>query len=376
MFNRERFWNTGEGNPADMPRSIVEPAFASSAQALCFVLLVAIALSLPVLVDSSVKVDRQRSYDLMPEQHGPYSYMKKEIFETSGDIDLLFIGSSVLWNAVDTPQVKEALSQSLGREATVMTLGFNFNGADIPYTILRDLVERRRVRLVVLSIPRLSFTDGPSTPSYRFLRYAENPEIVAGLPFGSRVSLYASNVLRSPRDILAMIRPERSPRSPYADDLGANKERLGMYRDPNAFVRFAPAPPVLAAESLIYSPSTEDDFRFTNEELPPHQDHYLTEFMRLLRERDIPLAVLNVPQYSERSNDKAVERFDWSAKFGSHVPLIGVSPKTLFAGLDESEVELLHCDREHFNLNGNEYFTRSIIPALLTVHREHASKDF
>jgi hypothetical protein len=173
-----------------------------------------------------------------------------------------------------------------------------------------------------------------------------------------------------------MLQSDRSRPSGYAEDLGANKELMGMYRDPSTFVRFEPEAPVIAASDMIYSASTQDRFKFTDAEVTAHQDHYLRNAMRLLQENEIPVAVLNVPQYSERTNDKIVERFDWSAKFGRPIPLIGVAPTKLFAGLDEKQVELLHCDREHFNKNGNEYFTKSILPALLVTYRDHASQAF
>lgn len=357
-------------------RTTLAPQFTSAAQALFFLLLVVTALSLPILIDRTGFVTRASSYDTMPEQLGAYSYMKKEIFETSDDIDIAFVGSSVLWNAVDTPAVQKELSHALGRDAKVVTLGFNFNGADIPYTILRDLVERRRVRMVIFSVPRLVFTEGPSTTSFRFLRYSENPEVVAGLPLKSQMSLYACTVLRSPQDMLSMIRTTSSEPSRYAGDLGANKELLGMNRDPKSFVRFTPQPRTLTAAELTYSPESRRRFEFTNEELTAHQDHYLRHLVQLLDQHGIPLVILNVPQYSERSNDKVVERFDWSERFGSEIPLIGISPTELFTGLDEKEIELLHCDREHFNKNGNEYFTKTILPALLAVYKDHASKDF
>jgi hypothetical protein len=262
----------------------------------------------------------------MPDQHGAYSYMKKEVFETDGDIDVLFLGSSVLWNAIDAKQVENALSESLGRKATVVVLGFNFNALDIPYAVMRDLVERRRVRLVVFSVPRLPFTEGPSTTSYKFLRYSDHPEVVADLSLQSKVSLYACNVLRSPNDLLFMVRPDRSAQSRFADELGANKELMGMERDPETFLHFAPPVPAIPVSELIFSESSNDNFVFTNDELGSHQDAYMRHLERLLRERDIPLAMLNVPQYSERANDKVVGRFDWSKRFGREIPLIGVPP--------------------------------------------------
>ena len=149
-----------------------------------------------------------------------------------------------------------------------------------------------------------------------------------------------------------------------------------MNRDPRAFERFAPASPIFAPNRLIYSPRIMHNFVFTQEDLTPHQDHYLNRLVDLLHENGIRLAILNVPQYSEKESGKVIERFDWSNRFGRDIPLVGVPPSTLFDGFTEEEVEKLHCDREHFNANGNEYFTRSILPGIMEVYDRNAIYHF
>ncbi|NJM53664.1 MAG: hypothetical protein HC846_09915 [Blastocatellia bacterium] len=77
---------------------------------------------------------------------GEYSFIKEEIFNKNEDIDILFLGGSIIWNAIDTPYVQKALSEKLGRPAKVVTFGFYFSSFDIPYTLVRDLLEKRRVK--------------------------------------------------------------------------------------------------------------------------------------------------------------------------------------------------------------------------------------
>ena len=354
----------------------LRPAFATRAQIIAFIVLVAAALALPEFIFRSGRLAPENSYEVMPERLGSYSYIKSQIFEEKEEIDVLFLGSSILWNAVDAPQVQRALSEKLGRPAVVRTFGFNFNSLDIPYTMLRDVLERRRVKMVILSIPRLPYTDGPSTTAYRFLRYGEDEELTDSLPADSRLSLYGSAVLRSPRDLVSMVRKNRSLASEYAENLGANKELLGMYREPKNFVRFAPSPSLKTASELFYGEAGRPNFHFTNEEIPSHQNEYLDAIVTMLRTRQIPLVMLNIPQYSERDSEKAPERFDWAERFGMPVPLIGISPPELFAGLTADEIEKLHCDREHFNLNGNEYFTAAVMPAILEAYEKNAIKTY
>ncbi|HEX6127005.1 MAG TPA: hypothetical protein VFZ23_16650 [Pyrinomonadaceae bacterium] len=354
----------------------LQPAFKTNVGAVWFLVLVFFALVLPKIITSTELISRRHSYEMLPEKLGGYSFMTDEVFNKKEELDILFIGSSIIWNGVDTPQVQQALSDHLGRQARTVTFGYSFNSFDISYSLLRDLLERRRVRLVVLSIPRLTYPEGPSATAFKFLRYDENPEIVAGLPLEGKISLYACSVLRSPRDLLTIARPNSPVESPYADTFGAFKREEGVGANPLTFERFAPQAPRLPATDLIYSDSTKDLFKFSNTRIPAHQDYYLERVVELLRENGVPFAILNVPQYSERRHDKVIELENWQERFGADIPLMGISPTTLFAGLSDKEVEKLHSDHEHFNLNGCEFYTDAILPAILEVYSNHAKKSF
>ncbi len=374
MSNEEPSKVTRNQAPEYRPDEMLEPPFSSNLQIIGFIVIVLLALALPMLITRSGAVSRRDSYRLMPEHFGAYSFAETEIFENKGDIDILFVGSSVIWHDIDVPQIQKALSEQLGRPATVLLFGHNFNDMDISYAKLRDLLQRRRVRLVVTSVLREPFTDGPSTTSFKFLRYGEYMEPLEGLPLGSKVSLYACGVLRGPRDLLAIARPDKSKPSPYADDLGVFKAELGMGRDPKRFESYSPTPPVVPANDLIYSQSNQGQFEFTNTPIPLHQDRYFEELVKTLRANRVPLAMINLPGYKERHDDKVVEWQDWSKRFGVDIPLIGIAPSVLFTGLSEEEIEKLYCDTEHLNVNGNEFFTRTILPAVLQVYKQHATK--
>jgi hypothetical protein len=366
----------GDSFPDGIGKHFLRPAFSSPAQIISFILLIVFAILLPIFIAATGKITRRNSYEIMPEQHGAYSFVKTEIFDNGEDIDILFVGSSIQWNAIDTPQVQRALSDAAGRLARVVSFGFNFNGIDIPYVQLRDVIERKRVRMVVFSVPRLPFNDGPNATGYEFLRYGEYADTTGDLPFKYKTALFAANVLRSPHDLLTLLRGNKSKPSKYAADLGANQEVLGMGRKPEKFVGFLPPSPVVRTSRLLFSDATRNQFEFTNETLPPYQDHYMNELVELLHRNRIPLAMINVPQYNERLSPRVIERFDWAATFNSDIPLIGIAPTTLFAGLTPAEVELLHCDQYHLNKNGNEFFTRTVLPAILEVYEKHATKSY
>ncbi len=344
----------------------LRPPFASHAATAAFIGLVLFLLALPILITVTGLVKRQNSYELMSEEHGGYSFIRSEIFESADDIDMLFIGSSIQWNAVDTPIVQESLSRVLGRQAHVVSFGFNFNGIDVPYYMLRDVLERKRVRVVVLSLPRLPYHDGPNPTTYKFVRHGEFDDVASRLPLRYRAAQYAGSVLRSPHDILSMVRRSKIRESKFTVDLGANKEFMGMGRDRATFTAFAPAHPRVQPETLV-NRATNNAIQFSDEGLPYYQDFYLAEIIRLLDETDTRLVILNVPQYNERNNSVIRETVNFEKRFQRQISIVGIAPTELFSGLTESEVELLHCDAYHFNANGSTFFTSTIAPALVEV---------
>lgn len=345
-------------------------AFLRRSSALWFLLLLVALLLSPILSNKTGLSNRSAAYKSMPMNLGDYTYIRNQIFEEKEDIDVLFLGASVIWSAIDTPRVKTTLSSELGRPAEIVTLGFLFNGIDVPYVILKDLLARRKVRTVVFSILRDDWTRGPSIPGCKLQRYSDFPEVVEDLQYHSKLSLYACSVLATPHDLLAAIRSPYERRSEFVDSLGAKKEVLGMDRDPDTFVRFRPRPPEFSAEFLTFSDETKQNFRFKEQRLPEYQEHYLDALVELLKEHDVKLVFLNVPQLFERGSDKVIEYQDWQARFGPEVTLIGVPPRRLFGGLDEHSIELLHCDIDHFNWNGNEFFTEAMMPAILEAVKD------
>lgn len=371
----EQSYTISKNNLPHGDKEIVPPAFASNGQALCFLALVVFILILPWIITKSGLISRYESYEVMPENMGAYSFIKDEIFNKQEDIDILFAGASTIFEGIDTPQVQKALSNLLGRPAQAVTFGYYHNSIDVTYMQIRDLLERRRVRFLVLAIPRMPFPDGPSKPTPRFIRYSDDRELFEGLPVKSKVSFYACSVLRTPRDLLTIVRPNLSIPSPFAKDLGADKKDFGDAGDPSKFKRITPPAPLIPAAEMIYSSATAEKFQFTNEELTNYQNHYLEKLVELLKRNKVPLMMINIPQSAESNSPKIIERQDWS-KFDREIAMVGIPPAVLFAGLSEEDIKKLYYDKNHFNTNGNEFFTRTILPAILEVYQKNATKTY
>jgi hypothetical protein len=217
------------------------PAFATARQAVTFAVLLLILLLGPVIAALWSGVDSSDVYRSLPTYAGPIAHIEHQLFEEQSDLDVVFIGSSFIWSAIDAPYVQEELSRTLGRPARVLVLASVWPGLDRDYAILHDLLAHRRVRLVVLQFPNRDrptddpaadvnrVTDEPHVQAFRFLRVGDFPGVLDGLSARSRASLYAGAILGLPRHALSAIRPNFVAYSPVEATLGARLEQKGYY---------------------------------------------------------------------------------------------------------------------------------------------------
>lgn len=347
----------------------MDPPFFTGWEVAAFGAVLLFFLALPVLLAKSALVSRKGVYQAVPLRAGPYSHFEQQIFEEKSDIDILFLGSSLIWSAVDTPYVQKELSRKLGRDVNVLTFGSNWRGEDLSYVLLRDLLEKRKVQMLVIHMPLDYQTEEtPHKQAFRWMLYTENEAALQGLSLRSQLTIYGEEVLGAPRHLLSLIRPDlRGKETSVSATLGANKVEQGFYGAP--FVRRAPPVPNFPATDLIYSPKTKDRFYFTGQALNSYQLHFVRLIFDLARQHRVHLAILNIPISRDRHSSVAVERMFWPEVFGADVPIVGVPPATLFKEMSDAEIDQLFYD-EHLNVNGSEYFTRAIAPAILELYAQ------
>lgn len=356
----------GRVDTAAAPAKPLRPAFRSDAQAAGFALLIAFALALPVLLAKVHPGGREYQYSAVREEDGAFSFVRHEIFHVKDDIDIVFAGNSTTWAGFDSPLVESALSRALGRRARVVTFGSYWPGLDVPYMEIHDALQHKRIGMVVLSVPRTEFNDGPSPVGVRFLSYSDPPDTRADLPLDYRMELYAGYVLRSPRDLLNWIRPIRPIPSGYAAHNGSMHADKGYEGAP--FTRFVPPVPALDASRMIYSAATRGRFHFTGNGPPPYHVFYLRKLAKLLSAAHTRFVVVNLPIQDDGRSATAIERQCWPQLAGPSTILAGIPPATLFRGLTDAQIKLLYYDSVHLNSNGSEYVTRALLPALLDIY--------
>lgn len=351
----------------------MDPPFYSARQALGFAALIFLLLVLPVGLAKTGLVERKHVYPSVPEEWGGYGFIQKQIFVEKADIDLLVVTTSQLYQGLDGNYLQRQLTQGLGREAVLVVFPTNYRCEALVYTLLRDVLKRRKVKAVMLSAPFANNGDSlPHLQSYRWYLYGEDFEALEGLPARYRWTFHAQVVLGASRHLLSLVRQDRlDSASAYMQNFGTVKiERINRNRSP--FVHFSPTLPALTPDEMILAVDSPR-VRFPGPQLNDYQHHYTTLSMNLLRQQRIPLIMLHLPVWVNRHDTVVNERMPWPQVFNIPITLIGVAPATLFAGLTEEEINKLYYNNydwpnHHLNRNGSEYYTRVITPAILEAY--------
>jgi len=322
-------------------------------------------LTLPVTLQLVGLRPKSEVYRGVPLESGKFPLMGRQFFEEKGDIDLLIFGSSVVRYALDSQAVRSALSIRLGRPAAVIVAGAGWAGSDMQYLLLRDLLEHRHVRAILMALP-IAQPDShfPHILLYRVFRLGDNPGFFDGLSIRERAAVYGEMVLGAPRQALTLLRPNQLGDGELDPARADPETRVGYFGEP--FVEDHREPPALPPSSVIYSSSTASQFVVENTPFNSYQMHFLTRMAILLREHRVRTIILNVPRDSENGVTVVRERVYWPNVFGPDFTMAGIPPATLFKGVSDREFHRFYLD-EHLNANGRRYYTAAMLPTLLSL---------
>ena len=353
----------------------MRPAFSSTRQAAAFALLLQVVLLLPFAMQKSWLPSRQEIYNFQGWGGGPYPWLRNQIFEETNDIDIAFVGSSHIINGINPLLVQTELTKKIGRPAVVRTLAWGGPGYDGLYLIAKDLLEHRKVRLLVFYDEKVAATRNPATIT--LFRFSDNSSDLVGLPLPDQGLYYGSALFGMPRNLLGLVRRSLpvvlSPHPDLASE--NNSSRFPAHLGADA-VPPAPNSPdtlqkFLAAQNprvSVYSTNVGGDFEISRTALPVWQAHFAKKFAALCQSHDCKLVLLDIPILAEAQSPVIHERAAWPDLLQADVAMIGVPPKKLFAGLTENEIRGLFWNDFHFNRNGMEHFTSVITPALLQLY--------
>lgn len=360
----------------------MRPAFSSTRQAAAFALMLLALLLSPVLAKKFLP-PREEIYSSIWWVWGDFPYMDGEIFRQTGDVDIAFLGASHLWSAFDTPTVQAQLSRQLGRPAAARTFAWAWPGYDPLYSVAQDLLEHRRVRLLVFD-DDCGASNEPHPLAPRLFRFGEDAKAWDGLPAAFKAEYYYASIIGLPRNLLSLVRTnlpadlnarsywETHAHAPnLAGRLGSIRTQLGFRGTDGKlapFVPFVPATGVRPSDVCFYSPETKAKFAFSSAGVPPLQLYFARKLAALARDHGCRLVMVHIPTFDERRSPVISMPAFWPEALPADVTMIGIPPAALFKGLSDDEIRRLYSNPSHLNQNGQDYFSALMTPALLKIY--------
>jgi hypothetical protein len=339
------------------------PAFPTTGRAAAFGGVLLFFLTLPPLLHLTGRPTREEAYKGISERAGAFDYIRHRIYDDPSDVDIAFCGNSLLGGSIQPDYVESELSRALGRRARVVLLPQSWQGPDMNYFVARDLMEQRRVKVLVIGAPAwVHRVNQPHVQLFRVVRYGDHPGALDGLGLRYRTAIYADFVLGAPRQLLSAVRPNLvDPRAGTYTAYGTAAGYLGRPFVP----RDAPAADV-APETMIYA-GNRAGFRFTGPPLNDYQFHFIRKTAELARTHGATLVILHLPSPSERGADAVLDRqrMEEIAAEGG-VELAGVPSARLFRDVPGDFFDYYH--DEHLNTNGMNLYTKTITPALIRIY--------
>jgi hypothetical protein len=302
----------------------------------------------------------------MSDAAGPVGVQVREIFRDPSNADVLFLGSSLVRAAIDTPIVEKALSMRLGRPAHVEMLALNWQGMDLQYFLLRDYLKTHRAGLVLWNLPVPGSRNlEPHIEAFRWVRFGEYSDALFGLSLPYRLALYSDMVLGAPRELLAHLRPNLL--STEELELQIASQRSGYYGQPFVPELVDSVPTPTLEQSLQEPPYSL--VQAAGKPLNSYEYHFAMKILELAKETHTKIVLLHIPIDSEQGLDYIPERSRWDDSLHLDAPMIGTTSDVLFNGVSKERVHNFYRD-QHMNMNGSELFTRDIVPAILHVYSD------
>ena len=370
---------------------MIPPAFNSNKQAAAFGLLLLLLLASPWLAHKTFLPGREQTYSSQSIRWESFPWVQKFIYQETNDIDIVFVGSSLMCFGVYTPYVQQKLDEQLGRKTVVRTVSWFYPGFDSLYFFTKDLLAHRHVKMIVFYDECFSSTPyevHKRTPQW--FRAGEDADLT-DLSLSLRTIYYYGAIIGMPRNLMELL-VRNLPCDPSdqmtgyfqtyhsanpESQLGCMSAHLGRAptseQMPTKFLPYEPQEPANSDMVQVLSQSTATNFAFSDRPLPASQLYFAKQFGQLAKQNGCQLVVLHMPAFTARASSVIHESRDWSALLPTQSCLMGVPETRLFSELSEQQIALLYYDDAHMNSNGQLYFTKCITPVLIQRYEDRCN---
>jgi len=364
---------------------IVAPAFTTRGHAISFIALLVGLILGPSLLERLWPADPSKIYKAIPLSYVNYHHIGETI-SAGGKIDVVVIGASDAWTALDVSFMQEELSKHLKRPARVVNLSTNWAGEDRHLQVLSDLLQRASVHLV-LGTENDALQTTPHELAKFWWRGAAS---LSDLSRSVRAQFHFMSIVGLPRQLWARLISVDAlePMPGYKSSLQKMRETLGFlgevhgwksHTEPNEknrrklTERIAPAPD-LPVEKYFYPGTENAEFKWQYYDYNKLFTSFTQKTNRLVKAHGGLYAAIAIPtHFRDAPLDRVVIR-PLYAKQARDWPVIGISMTQLFKGMSFDEMKDFYSNESHLNVVGAKVFTRAMMPAVLKLYDQATTR--
>ena len=319
--------------------------------ALFVILLIYIAL--PVALRTSKAPDPAMRYQSVPSNAGDYDFIARQIFNETSTIDILFVGSSQVWQGIDAEYFSLSLQNRFKRKLNILVLGSNWQGIDMIYCILRDMLSRRRVKRVVLQVPSL----GQSGPHYSLRWVGVDPiydPVFLKMNISNRLKILASEMLGAPWHFESLILGRKSQKSNWTMNSHGNLI-VKSTMDKRQLIE--------GAGDKFPLEKVNSDLRLRPEvsDMSNYERAFLESIHGLVKKHGVKLGFVYLPRFDQiKSCELSISTSLLGLFPEESFRYLGIRHCKLFNGFADDEIKSLFSDTMHLNKEGARYFSRAI----------------
>ena len=349
-------------------KAIPDP-FNTPLEKLAFILLLCLALFGSSLIGFFKLLDRFDYYSSVPSRAGPYHRFadllgSKSSKSLNGEkVDLLILGDSKIWTAVDPDLVEKEFFSLTKRAIKLQMFASNWNGLDLQYVSGIDYLKRNSARLVLSSLP-VKAQPLPHEMHNLFWDSFEYSTFMDALPWSDKIQFWASESIGSFRKILSILRPnnllgvqkrvinfggiELTGRGARESEKGYESSKFELINQPD---------PVLSDNSHVAIGGFKGFFTENKNALSPIQKTMLELMLKTTASKKTRFGFLYTPRLSS-FNAKEIQSQFISPDLTSQLTLIGIVEQEFFNGLNQEEAKKYYYNKSHLNRNGQIRFSR------------------
>lgn len=334
-------------------------AFYGNGHLTTWIIVLFLVLASPLIL-SLILPDKTR-YLTMSKRVGPSDWHAAQVFEDTAPIDILVMGNSRMTTAVDHDILMQVATER-GRTVLSQTLGANFNGYDLAYQTLQDMLPRRKVGLVVVNHP-----DTPQDDSHPGMKYVNRPDGTDSALARAHPRLFLRDwgemALIAPRLAVGAIIPpgpinlsqyrsSESFPSNLFDTRGSWLFRRGSKLNATSekpFVdRYADDRTGGTVMVLMHDAPVPPGVTMVDQPLSAMDAFYLAAIDELCRHHGTQLAMMSLPFAGEEPGTIAVSR----QAVETGIPVLAASIEGIFGTVPRDHVEDSYYNSSHFNSAG------------------------